>query len=365
MLVLSHSLLASSPRAGVSMSQHHKPRIQWLTALFALVWFASVASASALDPAPRPTPPIDLGETLLLDTRVPVFTKGAWTMLAEDGEHELAKRASTVTATVVSTVTPASSTSTSSTSTTEASPLPSPFDGGLSSNFTGDGSCPSFINWFLADATFKQCYPFSLLLQSSQSFFNAEKSLVSITQVLDASCAANVTFCTDFLNELATNLTDPSNCGADYQLGNSVVVQAYIGLLSYQTLYSATCLKDSDTSLYCFANAVTNLTTPSNVYIYYLPLNISLPGSSIPSCSSCLEQTMAIYQAATADRKEAIFNTYESAAQQINTLCGPSFVNGTLAAEAVQNSGFSSLAEGPPSLLLLSPLVVMALNWLL
>jgi hypothetical protein len=200
-------------------------------------------------------------------------------------------------------------------------------------------------------------------LQGSRSFFQAEKSLVSITQVLDATCAANVTFCTQWLGSLAANLTAQENCGADFDLGNSIVVQAHLAMTAYPTLYSASCLQDPDTSMYCFANAVTNLTTPSNVYIYYLPLNISLPGSSIPSCSRCLQQTMAVFQSSAANRKQPIAYTYQTAAQQIETICGPGFVNNTLPAAMVLNAG---PALRVPSLLpLLGSLVLgmTTLHW--
>ena len=180
--------------------------------------------------------------------------------------------------------------------------------------------------------------------------FNAEKSLVSITQVLDATCASNATFCTTYLKELATNLTSASNCGADYKLGNSVVVQAYLGMMAYQPLYTASCLKDATTSAYCFGNAITNLTTPANAYFYFLPLNISLPSRSTPACNRCLQLTMGIYRSATADRTASIANTYLAAAQQVDAVCGPTFVNDTLS-EAV--SGGYSLKQG------------LALGWLI
>lgn len=51
------------------------------------------------------------------------------------------------------------------------SPLPSPLDGSISANFStsdsGTNPCPAFLNSFLTNPTFKQCYPFSLLLQVS------------------------------------------------------------------------------------------------------------------------------------------------------------------------------------------------------
>ena len=186
--------------------------------------------------------------------------------------------------------------------------------------------------------------------------------MVSITQVLDATCSANSTFCQPYLAELASNLTKAENCGADYSMGNSVVVQAYQGLISYQPLYSAACLKDPGTSAYCFANAVTNLTTPSNVYFYYLPLNSSLPGSSVPSCNWCTQQTMGIFQSASANRRTFISNQYAPAAVQVNTICGPEFVNDTLPS-ATLASAASSPQHGS-SLLFLTFIVVAISQWL-
>ncbi|OIW33374.1 hypothetical protein CONLIGDRAFT_560984, partial [Coniochaeta ligniaria NRRL 30616] len=254
-------------------------------------------------------------ETLAIDTRVPAMVQGKWVMVAQDElrRRDLEDRDDSTSMEQAATTTVRIAVSTKSTTTVvPSSPLPSPLDGSISSNFSsssGTNSCPAFLNSFLTNPTFKQCYPFSLLLQGSTSFFEAEKSLVSITQVLDASCSANVTSCSTYLTSLAKNLTDSSNCGTDFELGNSVVVQSYIAMVSYQTLYGATCLKDPGTAAYCFGNAVTNLTTPSNVYIYYLPLNISLPGSSQPACSWCLEKTMGIYQSAASNRALPIANT--------------------------------------------------------
>ena len=46
-------------------------------------------------------------------------------------------------------------------------PLPSPFDSNLGNNFT-TSSCPAFFQSFLNSEPFKQCLPFSLLLQVCQ-----------------------------------------------------------------------------------------------------------------------------------------------------------------------------------------------------
>ena len=184
---------------------------------------------------------------------------------------------------------------------------------------------------------------------------------MSITQVLDASCAANVTTCTSYMNELATNLTSSAYCATDYGMGNSVVVQAYLAAVAYQSLYSATCLKDVDTAQYCFANAITNLTTPDNAYFYFLPLNQSLPQGAMPSCNTCLRQTMNIFQNAAANRKQPIALTYVSAAQQVDAVCGPNFANQTLPMALVQNL---ASARAPSWLLMMASLLAAGL-WLL
>ncbi|KAK0646292.1 hypothetical protein B0T16DRAFT_158507 [Cercophora newfieldiana] len=319
-------------------------------------------------------------ETLIIDTRVRYEDNGVWMMLSEE-EVELRRLAKrqfdnptqepepSVTTTfeiAVSTAPTAGTTTKPTTATT--SPLPRPLDSNLSTNFTtsSDGSvpCPKFLNSFLTDERFKQCYPLSMLLQGSRSFFNAEKSLVSTTQVLDATCHSNFTYCNGYLSDLAKTLIQTENCGLDYQAGNPIVRNAHIALTAYAPVYNAGCLKDPQTSMYCYANAITNFSNPANVVVYYLPLNISLPGSAIPTCSSCLQQTMNVFQAATANRKQYLASNYKSAAQQINLMCGPSFVEEELAVEissgAIRSHGVGSswLMLATASALALLPLLL-------
>ncbi|KAH8752573.1 hypothetical protein F5883DRAFT_608322 [Diaporthe sp. PMI_573] len=326
-------------------------------ALALVLSLASPALAyTTIDELPEPTRAPELAEALLLDTHIPVLDQGGWTMM-DPAENELRRRATaapSVTTTFEITISP----SATATSTTSASPLPSPFDGGITSNFTST-TCPTFFDNMLADPELQKCYPVSLMLQSSQSFFEAEKSLVSISTVLDHACAANVIRCTDYLATVARNLTDSSNCGQDYQANNPMIREAYLGLISYQVVYSATCMKDPGTAVYCFGNAVTNQTNPTETYFYYLPLNSSLPGGTVPICAPCLEQTMAIYQVATANRRQPIAETYDSAAEQVNTLCGPSFANTTMPEAIVSGAGFSTLGQAP-SWALPSAILIMA-----
>ncbi|KAM7192682.1 hypothetical protein V8F20_008745 [Naviculisporaceae sp. PSN 640] len=347
------------------------PRIPWTTTLLlVLVCLISRTLAFAPEITFTPEDAADPIETLVIDPRVPVQEEnGQWLFLSQEeiDLRRIKKRVPTGNdkeeATTTFSIAVPTKTKASTTSTVPPSPLPSPFDGGLSVNFTvedGQRKCPSFINSFLGDPTFKQCYPFSLLLQGSRSFFSAQKSLVSITQVLDASCAANATFCSEYMTDLANKMVLDENCGGDYELGNSVVVKAYLAMLAYAPVYTASCLKDPETSMYCFANAVTNVTNRSNPYFYYLPLNRSLPGSTIPTCNKCLQNTMSVFHSATADRKQQIANTYVSAAEQVNTICGPDFVKEELAVEASSSSGSRSIPDGSPSLWLLGTIGLLS-----
>lgn len=380
--------LTHANTAPSSTARHHRPRIQWPMALGLALSLASPALAykahTTIDELPEPTKAPYLAEALLLDTHIPVLDQGRWTTM-DPAENELRRRA-TAAPSVTTTFEITISQPTTATSTTSASPLPSPFDGGITSNFTST-TCPTFFDNMLADPELQECYPVSLMLQvrpqsrrrcgrsahlpdtdnliqSSQSFFEAEKSLVSISTVLDHACAADRIRCTDYLASVAKNLTDSSNCGQDYQANNPMIREAYLGLISYQVVYSATCLKDPDTAVYCFGNSVTNQTNPTETYFYYLPLNSTLPGGTVPICAPCLQQTMEIYQVATANRRQPIADTYDSAAEQVNTLCGPNFANTTMPEAIVSSAGVSTSSRGP-SWLLPSTILIMAASWLL
>lgn len=244
-------------------------------------------------------------------------------------------------------------TSSNTTSTTPWS-LPIPFDVGFNHNITT--TCQNFMNDMLSSTTFKQCSPISMLLQNSNSFFQASRNLLRITSLLDTSCSAPVSVCTELLQSYSQNLTRSDACGHDLLHSNPQIESALLGLRAYQTLYTVTCLRTSspvvnpnqkDHSLttdkvissigrpedsYCFANAITNTTNPSNSFIYFLPLNVSLVGSAVPTCNSCLQSTMSVFQLATVNRSSVLAHNYHQAASQVNVVCGPEFVNASLAA---------------------------------
>ncbi|KAK4196517.1 hypothetical protein QBC40DRAFT_313214 [Triangularia verruculosa] len=328
----------------------------WANMLTILACLACHALASTPD-NPEPV------ETLILDTRSPYKTDNGWAMLSErdvkeykqwkkrqnnDDEDEKSSSSAKPSVTTTFAIVAGKPTQSSTTSSdTAPSALPTHLDS-LASNFlkapNGDATtCPRFINWFLSTPEFKECYPLSMLLDHSKSFFEAQKSPVAITRTLDATCAANATRCSQYFAQLAQNFTSMDNCGADYENGTPAMVNTYKAMVAYAPIYSVGCLRDENTSAYCFANAVANTTSRGNTYLYtLLPFNKSLPGSSVTTCDECTRQTMNIYQASTADRRQQISLTYESAAKQINLVCGPSFVQETLAPEAVRSWGMKN-----------------------
>lgn len=154
------------------------------------------------------------------------------------------------------------------------------------------------------------------------------------------------------MKKMASNLTDNSHCGSDYQLGNPNVMQAYDSMISYEPLAKAACLKDPSTQNYCFTEAATNASNVADFYLYLLPLENPLPGGSRPTCSKCTQATMQVFQQSAILKGNPLVNTYLSAAEIINVGCGPGFVNatvrvGTLEATSNGSSAGSRLGMNP------------------
>ncbi|KAF2719146.1 hypothetical protein K431DRAFT_191664, partial [Polychaeton citri CBS 116435] len=212
------------------------------------------------------------------------------------------------------------------------SPLPRPFDSSLGNNFTSP-ACPAFFNDFLSNPSFQACLPFSLLLQTSNSFFAASRSLVTLTHTLDATCNVNFTECSALMASLAQEIQSDDTCGEDLEMQNPMVQQAYNGFVAYEPLYQAGCYSDHDGN-YCFAKAVSNSTASTGSYIYYLPLGVQLPGGSRPLCNNCMQSTMAIFAQYASNSSQPLSDTYAPAASQIDMTCGPRFVSASVQSSA-------------------------------
>ena len=148
----------------------------------------------------------------------------------------------------------------------------------------------------------------------------------------------------------ALDLRSSSACSSDYDKQQPTVRQAYNGLVSYDLLYRSICTKSTPSAAnnnsadFCYTNAVTNLSSPTDSYIYFLPLGITLPASSQPTCSQCLKQTMELYGPAARNKSQPVSLTYANAAQQVNLNCGPDFVNQSI--PGVSGSGAGAVT-GP------------------
>lgn len=206
--------------------------------------------------------------------------------------------------------------------------IPKPFDTGLSNNFTS--ACASYLTRLRTSDAFNNCHPFSLMLQTSSGFFDASKSYLRITQTLDATCGVNSTQCRSTLDNFARELLSTTACKTDYTNDNPIVVQAYNGLVAYQPAYQASCLRD-DEGNYCFANAVSNMSSPTDSYPYYLAIGQMLPGGARPTCNTCLQDAMSVFAHYGSNATQPVSKTYTAAAQQISISCGKTFVNVTAA----------------------------------
>ncbi|KAI5369980.1 hypothetical protein Slin15195_G008580 [Septoria linicola] len=206
--------------------------------------------------------------------------------------------------------------------------IPRPFDSNIGNNFT-TSTCPTFFDRFLNNQTFADCLPLSLLLQTSNGFFTASRSRVRLTTTLDSTCNVDFPRCSALMAGLAQEVKQNSNCGSDLAMGNPTAVQAYNGFVAYDTLYHAGCLNDADGG-YCYANAVTNASAPTSSYIYYLPLGVQLPGGSRPACTTCLQNTMAIFAQTAGNASQPLSGDYASAAAQVQMGCGPTFVQASV-----------------------------------
>jgi hypothetical protein len=87
------------------------------------------------------------------------------------------------------------------------------------------------------------------------------------------------------MDTFARELITPSACKTDLDYDTPLVIQALNGLVAYPVAYSASCLRDNEGS-YCFANAVSNTSSTTDSYPYYLPIGQELPAGSRPTCNS-------------------------------------------------------------------------------
>jgi hypothetical protein len=214
-------------------------------------------------------------------------------------------------------------------------PFPQPLDTSLQNNFSS-ASCYSFINNMTNTLPFRSCRPFSLLVQSSSDFLQAQRNVTLLNAILWGTCntLTSQSQCISNMAWFASTLQ--SACANDLQDRNAMAANTLIGLQAYQLMLNTGCLADPTTNTYCFIDSVVN-PNPSDLYYYQLPLGISLPKSTSSSCSGCMKSLLGIYDAALrnsteADNLSALQKTYGSAATLARTQCGQGFATTTAAA---------------------------------
>ena len=162
--------------------------------------------------------------------------------------------------------------------------------------------------------------------QTSQGFFQSSRSPKTVNGLLDTACSADLQSCKSVMNNYAAGIKATGACGSDFEAQNPNVLEAYQGFLAYEAVYTATCLRSTQTNGYCFTGAITNTSSPTDSYVYYLPLGISLPASTEPTCNQCLETTMNNYAQYAGNGTLPLSAVYGSAVQTMDLVCGPKFV---------------------------------------
>ena len=162
------------------------------------------------------------------------------------------------------------------------------------------------------------------------------------------------------MSNLAQEIQLDSNCGTDLRMQNPTVAQAYNGLIAYDPLYHAGCLTDSN-GAYCYADAVTNVSSLSSSYIYYLPLGVQLPPNSRPTCNTCLQDTMAIFASYAGNASMPLSSDYNVAAQQVDAGCGQTFTVASVHSTSAANYNLAPRMSGLMGLLTLTVVAAQTL----
>jgi len=176
---------------------------------------------------------------------------------------------------------------------------------------------------------FRSCRSFSLLLQTSAAFIEAQTDLNLLNTIVWGTCDTDTsdTQCSANMAWFSTNLA--SSCAEDLKAGNSMAVNTQIALEAYDLMRSAGCLVDPTTNTYCYIDAAHNQ-EPSDIYFYSLPLGVSIPNNTVASCSACTKSLMSLYYSALSNSSQAqeltsLQDTYPSGARIAVAECGPAY----------------------------------------
>ncbi|RDB29718.1 hypothetical protein Hypma_013965 [Hypsizygus marmoreus] len=221
-------------------------------------------------------------------------------------------------------------------------PFPQPFDADITQNFSSI-SCFNFFSNMTNTPAFRTCRPLSLLLESSNTFIEAQNNLTLLNSLMWGTCNTNTAKdqCVSNMNWFADALQ--SACAQDIKDRNTMTLTTLTALQAYSVTRDAGCITDPTTNTYCYVNAVRN-TNPSDSYFYQMPLGIGVPKTATPLCSACTRSVMGIYAAALEDPAQAptltgLKKTYSPAADLAVQQCGAGYAQ-------VTTSGGVSMLRG-------------------
>ncbi|KAJ7152253.1 hypothetical protein C8R43DRAFT_1003906 [Mycena crocata] len=216
-------------------------------------------------------------------------------------------------------------------------PFPQPFDSDLSQNFSSI-SCFQFFSNMTNTPAFRSCRAFSLLLQSSAAFIEAQNNLDSLNNIVWGTCNTSIEEdqCNANIAWFSSNLA--TSCAIDLKDGNSMAVNTQLALNAFGLMRSAGCLVDPSTDTYCYLDAVRN-SNPSDTYFYSVPLGFTIPNNTIASCSACTKSLMTLYYGALSNSTlssglTGLQKSYDSAAKIAVADCGTAYATLTTAGAA-------------------------------
>lgn len=140
------------------------------------------------------------------------------------------------------------------------------------------------------------------------------------------------------MTDFAQQLIRDDNCGQDFRDQQPLVLQAYNGLIAYEPVYRATCLKvANDQQQYCFSEAVSTSPNPADIYPYFTAVGLNMPAGSKPTCNTCLKQTMQVFAEYAVRKEQPLASTYLACANMIDGNCGANFADVSVKVGSVDN----------------------------
>ncbi len=156
-------------------------------------------------------------------------------------------------------------------------PVPTPLDTSISEPL--GSACMTYLTHLLSNSTFLSCLPFSLLIQTSNSYrsqLNAATGSGNYSYLNEliayaSSPQPSSETCDKAFEGFAEAARDRGNCGEDLTKGIPVARQTRRGLVNYAAVRTAAGLVNPDTGSYCYLEAVAN-ERPDDAYLWQLPM---------------------------------------------------------------------------------------------